>query len=603
MHSICCLLLYMFSQQAQISIQGKNENVQARINSIKTDTNRYQRGNFSKPLDLPVVLNAGFGDLRSNHFHSGIDLFTNHKTGYKVHAVASGYVSRIKIQSGGYGNALYITHDNGYTSVYGHLEKYNAVISAYIHKAQYAASSFELDIYPAVNELSVLKDEEVASSGDSGFSGGPHLHFEVRNTETEEIINPLLIGPRIADHIKPHISGIYVFHLRTALGVTRFEPGAFIKAIKTASGVYRLNSIIHEAGKIVFGIIAGDASDAGKAHNIYSVRLTKNGKEIFSSKLDHFGFDQTRAVNSYFYYPLLVKSNFKVQLSYIEPGNPLKIYRPDENGIIEIKADDAPVFNYLVADVNGNTSKLEFRIACTKQNSDEQVKNEIRFASDLKQEVSNIRGFPSPIIHYDKDTLVFFGHSQIPGKLKDAETTLLFKAGALFSNIILNYSSLLRGDYTEYLIGKSDIPMKDSVLLGIKLPGSKSVQSGKWILITTGNKPEPAFEKNGILYTWIHNFGVFHLEQDLAPPVIEQVFEKKIKGISGKRIAFRLSDNLSGIGTYRAEIDGKWELFEYDAKNHLLYSNFTGRSNYKKHKLTLRVSDRVGNTSNLTIEI
>lgn len=268
MHLLCCLLFLFLPQQT--------------LNQTRTDSIKYPQDYFSKPLELPFILNANFGDLRANHFHSGIDLFTNHKTGYGVHAVAPGYVSRIKVQSGGYGNALYITHPNGYTSVYGHLEKYNRQISAYLLNAQYKGKTFEVDLYPGKNELKVYRNELIATTGDSGFSGGPHLHFEFRNTLTEQIINPLLMGYQVNDHTKPIIKGVYIFSISHAMGITRLKPGTFIAAVKTSQGNYRLKEVIHQAGKFVLGIVVNDTHDINASlHSIYSVLLTDNSKIIF----------------------------------------------------------------------------------------------------------------------------------------------------------------------------------------------------------------------------------------------------------------------------------------------------------------------------------
>src|ERR1700712_2287144 len=162
------------------------------------DSIRYP-DNFRKPLDLPVRLNADFGEFRDNHFHSGLDFYTEKRTGLKVFAAGDGYVSRIKVQSGGYGQALYITHPEGYVSVYGHLSAYADTIASYLKKIQYKNQEFELDIYLKPSEIPVKKGQLVAYSGNTGFSGGPHLHFELREEHTEEIINPLLFGLPVED--------------------------------------------------------------------------------------------------------------------------------------------------------------------------------------------------------------------------------------------------------------------------------------------------------------------------------------------------------------------------------------------------------------------
>lgn len=605
MHLLCYLLFFSLSHH--------------NLNKTRTDTSKYPHDYFSKPLELPFILNANFGDLRSNHFHSGIDLYTNHKTGYNVHAVASGYVSRIKVQSGGYGNALYITHPNGYTSVYGHLEKYNRQISAYLLNAQYKYKTFEIDLYPAINELKVYRNELVATTGDSGFSGGPHLHFEFRNTLTEQIINPLLMGYQVSDHTKPVIAGVYIFSIYQAFGITRLKPGLFIHAIKTEMGNYRLNEEIHQAGKFILGVVANDTHDDNTGiHSVFSVSLKDNLKTIFESSLSHFGFDQTRAVNSYFYYPFLEKSKINVQLSYVDPGNTLPIYEASNQGIIDCRPSSPRKINYLIADVNGNSSELNFKVSCTTDEMKLRCVNDNRFNLAVRKEMIDPQGYQVPLIRYNRDTLLVFDRNGLPSKPEKAGVTLYFKAGCLFDNVLFNFSTRQRlksestSSYsngqvnlenTDYLIGKTETPIKDSVLLGIKIPAMGSEKTDKWVLLTAGHDPALTKEKNGYLYTWIHNFGVFHLEQDLIAPVVTLVKSKKSRFLASKHIAFHVTDKLSGIGAYRATIDDKWVLFEYDAKNHLLYANFDQLTTSSKHRLSLHVLDKTGNTTDLTIDI
>ena len=157
-----------------------------------------------------MALAGAFGEIRPNHLHSGIDLRTNQEEGYPVHAVANGYVSRIRVQAYGFGYALYIDHPNGYTSVYGHLKQYNEKITAWVKQKQYELEQFDVDLFPKPGELPVLKNDIVALTGSSGMSGGPHLHFEIRNTLTEYPINPLLFGYKLPDTIPPRILSLRI---------------------------------------------------------------------------------------------------------------------------------------------------------------------------------------------------------------------------------------------------------------------------------------------------------------------------------------------------------------------------------------------------------
>ena len=158
--------------------------------SVSMAQNSYPQDYFQSPLEIPLILSGTFAELRSNHFHSGLDIKTQQQSGLKVMAAASGFVSRIKVSHFGYGKALYITHPNGYTTVYAHLQNFNPEIDAYIKHRQYKNESYEIELFPKAGELLVNNGDIVAYSGNTGGSGGPHLHFEIRNKQ-EHPMNPM----------------------------------------------------------------------------------------------------------------------------------------------------------------------------------------------------------------------------------------------------------------------------------------------------------------------------------------------------------------------------------------------------------------------------
>jgi murein DD-endopeptidase MepM/ murein hydrolase activator NlpD len=166
---------------------------------------------FRSPIDTAILLAGNFGELRPNHFHAGIDIKTNNREGMPVHAAAEGFVSRIKISSFGYGKVIYVTHPNGFVTVYGHLRSFNDTIGTYIKRQQYAQKTFEIEVFPKSTEFPVKKGEVIAFSGNTGNSGGPHIHFEIRDEKSEKAINPLLFGLPVTDNKKPQVTRVKIY--------------------------------------------------------------------------------------------------------------------------------------------------------------------------------------------------------------------------------------------------------------------------------------------------------------------------------------------------------------------------------------------------------
>jgi hypothetical protein len=289
--------------------------------------NTYPQNYFRNPLDIPISLAGSFGELRPNHFHSGIDIKTNSRENLNVYAVADGYVARIRVSANGFGNALYINHPNGYTSVYGHLNAYNPVIALYLKNMQYAKESFEVDLFPQAHELPVKKGDIVALSGNTGSSGGPHLHFELRETKTEITINPQLFGYEIEDRVPPAIQAIKLYPLSNSSAINGLNNSASF-LVKGKAGNYTLavSNPIEAHGNIVMGIITSDAqTSAGEKNGVYSIEIKMDGKRYYFHELDKFGFNETRGINSHIDYEERMKSKNTIQRSCVAPNNHLSI--------------------------------------------------------------------------------------------------------------------------------------------------------------------------------------------------------------------------------------------------------------------------------------
>ena len=259
---------------------------------------------FRNPLDIPMYLSGGFAELRSNHFHSGLDIKTQNKEGFPVFAVADGWVSRIKISPWGYGNALYITHSNGYTSVYAHLSRYNNFLQNFVENLEYKKKSFSIDYSFQKGKMIVKKGDTIAFTGNSGSSGGPHLHFELRNTKTQKPINPVQFPFDIEDTIAPVFKSLYVFDNN---GVRDFP------IVFKVNSYYTLPETLSVFNNFDFGILTGDISNNSENPlGINKISLFENEKLCYEYDNQSFSFSESRYINSHIWYGMYKKKRIRV---------------------------------------------------------------------------------------------------------------------------------------------------------------------------------------------------------------------------------------------------------------------------------------------------
>ena len=325
---------------------------------------RYPKNYFRSPIDFPITLAGGFADIRRNHFHSGIDVRTGGEEGKPVYAVADGTVSRINISSTGFGKAIYITHPNGYVSVYGHLKKLNGAIGNWIREQQYRKESFELDIPVDPGVLKVKKGDVIAYSGNTGLSEGPHLHFEIRDAATQEIINPMLFGLPFRDTAPPKIYNVRIYPFDDESMVNSGRSPLTLAV--NGSGECKLISkdTVKVSGNIIFGIQALDFSnDTGSRDGIESIELFVDTACCFSQKFDRFAFAETRYANSELDFPQVVRNGQRIMRCYIAPNNKLSMYGKGSNrGIVNFNDTKVHKVQFILKDAFGNSSRLTFLV-------------------------------------------------------------------------------------------------------------------------------------------------------------------------------------------------------------------------------------------------
>src|SRR5690606_11179645 len=300
---------------------------------------KYPTDAFRPPLDIPIVLAGTFGELRSNHFHSGIDIKTQQREGLPIYAIGDGSISRIKIQHYGFGKALYITHTNGFISVYAHLQKFAPEIEEYVKKQQVDRESYEIQLYPDASTFSLKKGDIIAYSGNTGGSSGPHLHFEIRNS-SDVPVNPLLFGldAEVKDSQPPLIQSLFAYSINDNSQVNQCSDIIQINYKQQNDGTF-LADKVYASGLIGFGVNSYDRNDlAYNKNGVYKVEMFVNGKQHFSYDFEKFSFGESRYINSLIDYKYYQQKNERIQQCFITPGNKLSVYEGViDNGIIKIE--------------------------------------------------------------------------------------------------------------------------------------------------------------------------------------------------------------------------------------------------------------------------
>lgn len=548
---------------------------------------------YRNPLDIPIQLSANFGELRNNHFHSGIDIKTQQVINKPVYSVADGFISRISVSPAGYGLALYVDHPStGHTSVYGHLESFSPKIAEYVKKKQYEQESFSVNLILNPSELPVKKGERIANSGNTGGSGGPHLHFELRDTQTEEPLDPLVYYKGlIKDSRAPEVRGIAAYPV-PGRGVVNgsMQPLRQSVSLLKRGGYSTLPKQIEAWGWIGLGIKAYDRMDG--TSNIYGVRrvsMSVDGKEVFSSDIGKFSFDETRMLNTFTDFAdwRLNKSFF--MKSFLEPGNFLRFYNSENDGYLNIDKERAYNIAYSLQDIYGNTTTYNFTLI------------------GKKQEI-NIPSGCSLVMVYDDDN-----------RYISEAFSLIISKGNLYNDICFTLSQSASGEYysNTFTVNNEPVALHKRGEVKIKLKSDPVANKRQYGIVQLSDDNKASWVggiyKDGYITASIRELGVrLAVSADTNPPTIAPVtVNKKVKGRMQKvaesrtdRIRLRVNDDLSGIASFRGEVDGQFALFEHDVKSNI-YTYIYDASRIatgKTHTLIFRATDGCGNTAEYNTE-
>ena len=528
---------------------------------------------LSSPFDFELLLSGNFGELRSNHFHAGIDFKTQGAVGRPILAPADGYITRATVTPGGYGQAVYVTHDNGYTTVYGHLDSFTKPIEKRVREKQYTDELFSVDLAFENNEYRVRRGDTIAYAGNSGYSFGPHLHFEVRTNNATELISPMSFYlDKLKDTKAPRIQAVA---LTPRLGQGSVQGGYTTATRKVVQS--SLRDTLYAWGRVGLSIKCDDVMDnTSNKYGVYSIEMMVDDSLRFSSQMDGYAIADTRLINAWCDYTRYFEKGEWFLRSYVLENNPLSILAADGNrGWINIDEERLYNIEYRVADFHGNTARCNFVI-------------EGRFDS-ISQPCDSTAHY---LYWFINNTIAYDG------------MRLDIPSGQLFEDAILSVAEKpsVNGISRCYDFNEAVYPLRKEARISLKTNDTLNLAPEKYYICRAtknGSVPIGGEYNNGWVTARISLLASsYEVAVDTVAPVVKPIGEKNW-GRNGK-IIFSIGDKGRGIKSYKGLLDGKFILFEYSSKSGRLTCNMR-REKVKrgKHQLHLTVTDNAGNITTI----
>ena len=533
-----------------------------------------QEYDLNSPIDLPINLSGTFGEFRSSHFHYGLDITTNKKPGYKIYSIDSGSIIRIRVSTSGYGKAIYIDHSNGLTSVYAHLKEFSPKIQEYIKRQQYLNKSYSIQKFFNVGDFVINKGELIGYSGNTGGSSGPHLHFEIRDTKSQNPINPLSFKYKYIDDKRPIIKSLYVFD----------ENDRFANNIPKRYSIKKINDSLYESKKVIYNDKAGigievydrQSSKNYNRNGIYEIRMYLDSILNFSYKMDNINISESIFRKVFYDYSLLKTKKLRVQKVYYPPNSKLTFLDHNTNtGIFQSNNKGEKNILIEVIDWNNNKSYLSFKIEGVASNG-------------IEKSVNGIEIVPS------QKYLIKKNNSEIG-----------FKKNSFFNKVALNIES--RND--TLTVHKDVYPLRKSYDIKIfKKVKDSTIRRQSYIGVINNNGTLSYLKTNKtdeFFSTSSSILGSYTLSRDSINPEIKPLNFNLNKDISKqKTIRLRVYDKTSGIKSYNVLINDKWALFEYEPKSNLIFHQIEdGIIINGENNINIKATDGVGNETEINTKV
>ena len=532
---------------------------------------QYPRNYFRHPLDIPMQLVANFGEIRTNHWHMGLDIRTQQRVNLPVYAAAEGFISRVVVEPSGFGQAIYIDHPNGYTTLYAHMNAFFPALAAYVKQQQYLQQSWKINLKFAGGEFPVQKGTLIGLSGSTGASQGPHVHFEVRDTKTANCLNPLLFGFPLPDNVPPTITRLAMYD-RTR---STYDQLPQMLALKRAGAGFTVGTgvIITGSNRISFAVGAVDRfTGSANPNGIYGAKVFLDDKIISTLAHNDISYDETRYINAQLDFPYQARGGADLQHLSPLPGARSVAYElGNEDGYVQLNDEELHAVRIEVWDANSNSSVINFQV---------------RYNPSLTKpyaETGAERFLPNNINIFERENFELFTTDH-----------------TIYDTVKITFTSSVQGSTISasplFTFLSAAIPSHDSVTVRIK-PSAPAAEGNEKLVIknTSGSRSfiQRARWQSGWVAAKFRQFGTYQLLIDLQPPTVNAPPANLTKA---SRIVFTPTDNFDVIRDFRVELDGKWLRFTND-KGHSWIYTFDENFPRGEHELKVIVEDEAGNVT------